>query len=84
MIVQSLSDDVEALPDCAKVKDLQMQAFARAADGIRTLDLLPGKQNVPCRFLTNMPANRRFLSSLGLRECPGIHREFTGVWVVNG
>jgi hypothetical protein len=27
-------------------KDLQMQAFSRAAEGIRTLDLLHGKQTL--------------------------------------
>ena len=30
--------------DCAHEKDLQMQAFSEAAEGIRTLDLLHGKQ----------------------------------------
>ena len=43
-IVQSLSGDADAPADCAHEKDLQMQAFPRAADGIRTLDLLHGKQ----------------------------------------
>jgi NAD(P)-dependent dehydrogenase (short-subunit alcohol dehydrogenase family) len=36
-------------------------AFRRAAEGIRTLDLLHGKQNVRRRFHTNMPANGRVL-----------------------
>jgi hypothetical protein len=31
-------------------KDLQMQAFSEAADGIRTHDLLHGKQNLRRRF----------------------------------
>jgi hypothetical protein len=43
-IVQSLSGDADALLDCYNEKDLQMQAFSRAADGIRTHDLLHGKQ----------------------------------------
>ena len=43
-IVQSLSDDADALMDCPNEKDLQMQAFLKAAEGIRTLDLLHGKQ----------------------------------------
>ena len=43
-IVQSLSGDADALPDCAREKSLQMQAFSEAAEGIRTLDLLHGKQ----------------------------------------
>ena len=43
-IVQSLSGDADALLDCYNEKDLQMQVFSRAAEGIRTLDLLHGKQ----------------------------------------
>jgi hypothetical protein len=40
-----------------------MQAFCEAAEGIRTLDLLHGKQNMQGRFLENMPANRRLLAT---------------------
>jgi hypothetical protein len=76
--------DANAQADCAHEKDLQMQAFAEAAEGIRTLDLLHGKQNVPCRFRTNIPANGRFLGTGCPGTFPGVHREFTGVWVVNG
>jgi len=43
-IVQSLSGDADAPADCAHETDLQMQAFSRAAEGIRTLDLLHGNQ----------------------------------------
>jgi hypothetical protein len=32
--------------DCAHEKDLQTQAFWEAAEGIRTLDLLHGKQTL--------------------------------------
>ena len=60
-IVQSLSGDADALLDCYNEKGLQMQAFSRAAEGIRTLDLLHGKQNMQGRFLRNMPAKGRFL-----------------------
>jgi hypothetical protein len=35
----------DPLADCVNEKDLQMQAFSEAAEGIRTLDLLHGKQN---------------------------------------
>jgi hypothetical protein len=42
-----------------------MQAFSEAAEGIRTLDLLHGKQNVGRRFNTNMPASKRFLATGG-------------------
>jgi hypothetical protein len=45
-IVRSLSGDADAPADCARKKDLQMQAFSRAADGIRTHDLLHGKQTL--------------------------------------
>ena len=38
--------DANAPAGCPIEKDLQMQAFSRAAEGIRTLDLLHGKQNV--------------------------------------
>jgi hypothetical protein len=33
-------------PTASTKKDLQMQAFSRAADGIRTHDLLHGKQTL--------------------------------------
>jgi hypothetical protein len=36
--------DANAPADCANEKGLQMQAFLEAAEGIRTLDLLHGKQ----------------------------------------
>jgi hypothetical protein len=45
-IVRSLSGDADALLDCAHENALQMRAFSRAAEGIRTLDLLHGKQKV--------------------------------------
>ena len=61
-----------------------MQAFLRAAEGIRTLDLLHGKQNMPRRFHTNMPASSEFLATGCPGGLPGFHREITGVWVVNG
>jgi hypothetical protein len=42
---ESVRPDAEELSDCPSKKDLQMQAFSEAAEGIRTLDLLHGKQN---------------------------------------
>jgi hypothetical protein len=45
-IVRSLSADADAPADCGHEKDLQMQVFSRAADGIRTHDLLHGKQTL--------------------------------------
>jgi len=38
--------DADELSDCAQEKALQMQAFSEAAEGIRTLDLLHGKQTL--------------------------------------
>jgi hypothetical protein len=43
-IIESLSGFVDALLDCYSEKVLQMQTFLEAADGIRTHDLLHGKQ----------------------------------------
>jgi hypothetical protein len=40
----SVRREANAPANCAHEKDLQMQAFSRAAEGIRTLDLLHGKQ----------------------------------------
>jgi hypothetical protein len=40
----SVRQDADALGDCPDEKDLQMQAFCEAAEGIRTLDLPHGKQ----------------------------------------
>jgi hypothetical protein len=44
--VRRVSDDADAQTDCRDEKDLQMQAFSEAADGIRTHDLLHGKQTL--------------------------------------
>jgi hypothetical protein len=41
-----LSGDADALLDCYNEKVLQMQASFEAADGIRTHDLLHGKQTL--------------------------------------
>jgi len=41
---ESVRPDADAQADCPGKKGLQMQAFLRAAEGIRTLDLLHGKQ----------------------------------------
>jgi hypothetical protein len=81
---QWLPVDANAPDDCAHKKDLQTQAFHEAAEGIRTLDLLHGKQSVQRRFRTNIPANEQFLATEGSRTLFGIHREITWVWVVNG
>jgi hypothetical protein len=41
----SVRHDINAPANCADEKDLQMQVFSEAAEGIRTLDLLHGTQN---------------------------------------
>jgi hypothetical protein len=41
---ESVRPDAEEQGDCRNEKDLQMQTFCEAADGIRTHDLLHGKQ----------------------------------------
>jgi hypothetical protein len=43
---QWLPGDANAPADCAHKKDLQIQAVFEAAEGIRTLDLLHGKQTL--------------------------------------
>jgi hypothetical protein len=42
----SVRREADAQADCTHEKDLQMQAFLEAAEGIRTLDLLHGKQTL--------------------------------------
>jgi hypothetical protein len=43
---ESVRPDADEQGDCCNAKDLQMQAFLEAADGIRTHDLLHGKQTL--------------------------------------
>jgi hypothetical protein len=43
---ESVRPDADELRDSVFRKDLQMQAFSEAAEGIRTLDLLHGKQTL--------------------------------------
>ena len=78
-IVQSLSGDADALLDCYNEKDLQTRAFGRAAEGIRTLDLLHGKQSAGLGAERNIPANRPLLPRERVPPMPGIYREITGV-----
>jgi hypothetical protein len=54
----SVRREADAQADCAREKGLQMQAFSRAAEGIRTLDLLHGKQDVCFRFGADIPCKR--------------------------
>jgi hypothetical protein len=50
----------------------QMRAFWRAAEGIRTLDLLHGRQNAQRGFLQNVPVNRRFLDGQRRLRSPAL------------
>ena len=43
---QWVPGDANAPAECTYEKDLQMQVFPEAAEGIRTLDLLHGKQTL--------------------------------------
>jgi hypothetical protein len=56
-----------------------MQAFCEAAEGIRTLDLLHGKQNAGLGAARNIPANRQLLPREGVPPMSGVYREITGV-----
>jgi DNA-binding transcriptional MerR regulator len=62
---QWVHTDADALAGWRDEKGLQIAGFHEAADGIRTHDLLHGKQNLQRQFRTNIPANRRFLDSEG-------------------
>jgi hypothetical protein len=69
-ITEWLPVDANAPADRAHKKDLQMQAFSQAADGIRTHDLLHGKQRVGFRFAPRFPCKRRVLRSEGRAPIP--------------
>ena len=81
----SVRREADAPADCTDEKGLQMQAFSEAAEGIRTLDLLHGKQNVWFRLGADIPCKsggcRVLVSPL---EFPGFPREFTGFQAPNG
>jgi hypothetical protein len=52
-----------------------MQAFREAADGIRTHDLLHGKQTVVEGMTYNVPANMRFPRVCAQPGCLGFHAD---------
>ena len=45
-VPESVRPDAVEQGDCSDEKDLQTQVFSKAAEGIRTLDLLHGKQTL--------------------------------------
>jgi hypothetical protein len=55
-----------------KKKDLQMQAFSEAAEGIRTLDLLHGKQLLRPPTRPEIPASTRIPAHERHDGFPGI------------
>ena len=59
---------------CTHEKDLQIQAFSEAAEGIRTLDLLHGKQSLQCRFRAQSRWKQEVSELLGMDEdSPAFH-----------
>jgi hypothetical protein len=70
--------------DCPTEKDLQMQAFLEAAEGIRTLDLLHGKQDVGSRFGAHIPCkpagSRLQVLFCDSRRSPRVHGGLGTEW----
>jgi hypothetical protein len=60
-------------------KDLRMQVFPKAADGIRTHDLLHGKRNVRSRASQERPAKHSFPSCRGSAMLSSFYCEIAGV-----
>jgi hypothetical protein len=75
----SVRREADAPADGPNEKDLQMQAFPRAAEGIRTLDLLHGKQGPGLGAARNIPANTPLLPRERVPPMSGFHRGITGV-----
>jgi hypothetical protein len=71
--------DANAPADCAHKKGLQRQAFLEAAEGIRTLDLLHGKQFVGLGDALNVAANGRVLAREQVPPMSSFQREITGI-----
>src|SRR5215218_4713000 len=76
---QSLPGDADAPADCVHEKGLQMHTFSRAAEGIRTLDLLHGKQNVRSRASQESPAKHGFPSCRRSAMLSSSYSEIAGV-----
>jgi hypothetical protein len=74
-----LSCDPDAPAACDNEKDLQMQAFPEAADGIRTHDLLHGKQNLESQASQESPAKYGFPSYRRSAMLSSFYREIAGV-----
>jgi hypothetical protein len=77
--VPSVSAGTDALPDCCRRNARDLQAFLEAADGIRTHDLLHGKQDAGLGAARNIPANRPLLPRERVPPMSSFHRGITGV-----
>jgi hypothetical protein len=60
-------------------KPRKYEAVLEAADGIRTHDLLDGKQYVRSRVSKKSPGKERFPSYRGSAMLPSFYREIAGV-----
>jgi hypothetical protein len=60
-------------------KTCKCRPFCEAAEGIRTLDLLHGKQDAGLGAARNIAANTPLRPRERVPPMPGIHREITGV-----
>ena len=74
----SVRPEADVLADCAREKACKCQP-SRAADGIRTHDLLHGKQFVGLAAWLNVPANLLLLPRETASPMSQIHREMPGV-----
>jgi hypothetical protein len=71
-------------PTGATKKTCKMQAFPRAAEGIRTLDLLHGKQTLIVPPTPEIPANHEFCGARATGDVSTNCAEMPGVWTPNG
>jgi len=60
-------------------KTCKCRPFRERPEGIRTLDLLHGKQDAGLGAARNIAANTPLLPRERVLPMPGIHREITGV-----
>ena len=71
----SVRHDAKGPAGCTDEKGLQMQAFRKAADGIRTHDLLHGKQKVGEGSSHKLPANALLHAGVRHAGCLGFHAD---------
>ena len=71
--------DADALADWRDEKGLQITGFRKAADGIRTHDLLHGKQNMRSRASQKSHGKERIPSYSSSAMLSSFYREITGL-----